>query len=353
MAHNISLIQIFVASPGDVQAERDVLGKIVEEINRNQGNSPRFWLRLRRWEQDVYPDLGRPQAVVNQQIGEYDIFIGIMWKRFGTPTGIAASGTEEEFNRAYEKYQQTQKPSIHFFFRTSSEQSPVTPEERDQLRKVKEFRLRVEQMGIVGRYANVEDFRSQARHLLNRKISERLNESSSGPATEKLPSNGVTKIPSASPPFTNIPMPEIQKPLTDLDRRNFLQEGFHYIRTYFQQAVQDLKSQHEIVDVNFQEDTDHSLIIEFFLQRQSRNRCHIWITDQLGTHTIAYAEGRGYGSLDGHTMNDFASVTENAGQLAFSLSGMDMFSSVKPGQHVNPEGLAEYFWRRATRPLGS
>jgi hypothetical protein len=32
------------------------------------------------WRTHVAPDMGRPQAVINAQIGDYDIFLGIMWK---------------------------------------------------------------------------------------------------------------------------------------------------------------------------------------------------------------------------------------------------------------------------------
>ena len=40
-----------------------------------------------------------PQQIINSQVSdEYDIFIGILWTRFGTPTERAGSGTEEEFS---------------------------------------------------------------------------------------------------------------------------------------------------------------------------------------------------------------------------------------------------------------
>ena len=38
------------------------------------------------------------QDVINRQLGEYDIFLGIMNTRFGSPTHRADSGTEEEFD---------------------------------------------------------------------------------------------------------------------------------------------------------------------------------------------------------------------------------------------------------------
>ena len=60
--------------------------------------------------------MGRPQGIINKQIGEYDIFIGMMWKRFGTPTGKAGSGTEEEFRLAYEYWETTKSVMILFYF---------------------------------------------------------------------------------------------------------------------------------------------------------------------------------------------------------------------------------------------
>lgn len=39
----------------------------------------------------------------------YDIFVGIMWRRFGTETKVAGSGTEEEFPIAYRSWEEQRK----------------------------------------------------------------------------------------------------------------------------------------------------------------------------------------------------------------------------------------------------
>ncbi len=94
----MSKINVFVASPGDVDLERDAVAKVVNEVNfalaiiaPEKDTS----LELKQWKTHVHPEMGRPQGVINKQIGSYDIFIGLMWKRFGTATGVANSGTEE------------------------------------------------------------------------------------------------------------------------------------------------------------------------------------------------------------------------------------------------------------------
>ena len=79
---------------------------IIDESNKillDSDSDIRFELVM--WETDTFPSIGKDaQSIINEQIGDdYDIFVGLMWTRFGTPTPRAGSGTEEEFNLALEK----------------------------------------------------------------------------------------------------------------------------------------------------------------------------------------------------------------------------------------------------------
>lgn len=164
-------IRIFVASPGEVQSERDQLAKVVEELNLTiSAIAPEkhIVLELVRWETHVHPGLGRDaQAVVNQQIGDYDIFVGILWKRMGTPTSIARSGTEEEFRRAYETWQKNKTLPVLFYFCQQLFPPPRTKEEIEQLGKVVDFRAELSNKGLVADYANHDEFADVIRpHLL-------------------------------------------------------------------------------------------------------------------------------------------------------------------------------------------
>jgi len=115
---DVKIFKAFVASPSETQNERDVAEKVVDEINQTLGDFHKFRIELLRWEKDTYPDFGADgQDVINRQIGlDYDIFIGVMWKRFGTPTNRAESGTEEEFERAYSKFKENGSLKIMFYF---------------------------------------------------------------------------------------------------------------------------------------------------------------------------------------------------------------------------------------------
>lgn len=98
-------LRVFVASPSDVAEERDVVSVVVAELRRILPQIRPVELEVIRWETHGWPDVGADaQDVINKEIGEYDIFVGVMWRRFGTPTKRGESGTAEEFDRAYKYF---------------------------------------------------------------------------------------------------------------------------------------------------------------------------------------------------------------------------------------------------------
>ncbi len=166
MTQEVTKVRLFVASPGDVLAERDVLAGVVSELNYTTGQKLDFVVELVRWETHCRPGAGRPQGVINDLVGPYDIFLGIMWNRFGTPTGEAESGTEEEFNLAYGEWEKNARPQILFYFC----QAPCTlrtQDELDQRSKVLKFQGSLREKSLVWEYPNRERFADTVRPHLN------------------------------------------------------------------------------------------------------------------------------------------------------------------------------------------
>ncbi len=120
----VKTLKIVVASPGDVQAERDLLEEVVEELNRGVAADRGLRLEVIRWETDAYPGFHPegPQGLIDPilRIEDSDILIGIFWKRFGTPTKDARSGAEHEIREAYEAWKPTQIDHRQQFFQESS-----------------------------------------------------------------------------------------------------------------------------------------------------------------------------------------------------------------------------------------
>lgn len=177
MPKQITTLSVFLASPSDVNSERLIVKNVIEELNQTVLKFSNLHFDLLNWENSTYPSFGEyPQDVINRQIGdEYDIFIGILWSRFGTPTDKAESGTLEEFERAYYRIKNNQNLEICLYFKTE----PVDPYKIDliQFQKVKEFRENLPKLGGYFWEFNNDTFEKSLRnHLI--KISQAWTEKS-------------------------------------------------------------------------------------------------------------------------------------------------------------------------------
>ena len=174
-------IRLFLSSPGDVPREREIVHEVADELNRIFS----AWrldltIDVLDWRTHVAPRLGnRAQQIINEDIGKYDVFVGIMWKRFGTPTGVAESGTEEEFRLALADLNKNGSPEIMFYF-SHAPYSPQEPKELDQWRKVLEFRAELEKLGLYWRYDSERQFEGDLRFHLFKYIRDKFGDRMTG-----------------------------------------------------------------------------------------------------------------------------------------------------------------------------
>jgi hypothetical protein len=163
-------LRVFVASPGDVSIERDHVTAVAAELNRGAAAEAGFVLDVVRWETHARPEMGRPQQLILDQIGEAELFVGIMWRRFGTPTGVAGSGTVEELEHALRGWRERGQPRVLCYFSRAPSEPPGTVEEARQLLAVTEFRERIDGQGLAWRYRSDAEFkdllREHLRHIL-------------------------------------------------------------------------------------------------------------------------------------------------------------------------------------------
>ncbi|MGE0684156.1 MAG: SUMF1/EgtB/PvdO family nonheme iron enzyme [Candidatus Binatia bacterium] len=186
-----------VASPGDVQAERKALFGVRDELNKGIGKELVVQIELFLWETDAHPGFHPegPQGLIDGLLPfhDCDVLIGIFWKRFGTPTHDAKSGTEHEFLQAYAARQQHKRPQIMVYF-NQKVATPQTPEEAIQWSQVLEFRRQFPKEGLWWPYKGKAQFADLVRKHLTRFILELPSPTPSRPK-HKAPS---TKRPTAS-----------------------------------------------------------------------------------------------------------------------------------------------------------
>jgi hypothetical protein len=131
------IFTVFLASPSDVETERGTAENVVDIVNKSVANRVGWHIDLRRWE-DMPPSFGRPQDSINPLVKECDLFIGLLWERWGQPTGIYSSGFEEEFELAKARRRSDGVPEIWLTFKDVDLSKMKDPGK--ELTKVIEFR---------------------------------------------------------------------------------------------------------------------------------------------------------------------------------------------------------------------
>jgi len=177
MPRNITKIRVFLASPGDTVDERNSASEIIEELNKIN-NSDSIEYELVKWETHAYSGIGKDaQDVINNQLNDdYDIYVGLMWQRFGSPTKRAASGTEEEFERALKIYK-TKARSIKILFYFN--QTPIAPSDIDieQIQKINQFKLQLKEHGVFfWDYSSLKQFEGLLRVQISKAAKELIDE---------------------------------------------------------------------------------------------------------------------------------------------------------------------------------
>jgi hypothetical protein len=143
------VIRIFVSSPSDLAEERQLLEELVRELNAAWSRELGLRFELVRWETDVLPGVAsEPQEVIEAAVGdEYDAFVGLLWKRFGTPTRGYGSGTAQEFERAFERSRVDPSLRLMVYFN----ETPVSPSDLDldELANIRAFRDGLGERGVL------------------------------------------------------------------------------------------------------------------------------------------------------------------------------------------------------------
>jgi tetratricopeptide (TPR) repeat protein len=168
-AQLVRVVRVVAVSPGDVRAERNRLEVVVDELNRGIARERGCRLSLWRWETDAHPGLHLegPQGLIDDAMGidDSDVVVGIFWKRFGTPTSDAGSGTEHELRRAWSAWQQRRRPQVMVYF-CDRKHLPRDTAEAAQLQQLLSFREALPNEQLWWRYVTVADFeRSVRQHL--------------------------------------------------------------------------------------------------------------------------------------------------------------------------------------------
>ena len=124
-------IRVLVSLPNDIKAERDLLDRVVEDINRNIAEPGSFVFQLFKGRATLSK---RHRIVSIASCPTATSYSRDLRTHFGTPTANYGSGTEQEFRAALERFDSEGKPWISFYFYSGPVQLR-SREEREQYDK--------------------------------------------------------------------------------------------------------------------------------------------------------------------------------------------------------------------------
>lgn len=159
MPENVKLFRVLLAAPSDVTEEHALVADVIADWNVQHGDSSYARVELMNWRTHAHPEAGkRPQALINRQFADRaDIVLAIFWRRLGSPTGKAASGTVEEIERARRR---GKRVMVYFSRRPGTGKEP--PDSREQAR-IERFRRRLGRNALYGTYNDVREFETVLR----------------------------------------------------------------------------------------------------------------------------------------------------------------------------------------------
>ena len=139
------IVRVFVSSPEDVRNERELLENLIRELNTVWIKDHGGYIDLVKWESLPYSsgisiDQATELAIDQLNNDDYDLFIGLLWRRFGARVRRIGAGTVDEFEQAYEQSYYNERPAMFYF-----KDAPIPPEllNSQEFAQVRRFRERL------------------------------------------------------------------------------------------------------------------------------------------------------------------------------------------------------------------
>ena len=171
MAYNSKVYRILIASPSDVEEEREIISKVIQEWNDLHSYNKKVVLLPLRWETHSAPQMGmRPQEVINKEVVDYcDMAVGVFWTRIGSPTGEYQSGTIEEIERVGKAGK-----IVMLYF--SNDKVDLESVDLEQYKKLKDFKTKSYPNGLIENYKSTLNFRDKFSKQLEIKLRQLISE---------------------------------------------------------------------------------------------------------------------------------------------------------------------------------
>lgn len=170
--NNKKIITVFISCPMDVDKEANIVyNKCIEYSELLMSSENKIMIKPFYWKKDIVSEIDVTRntlsVIMEQKRLKFegkneDIYIGIMWKRYGDNDKLEKgySPTEQEYRWALDKQEKTGSPFIQFYFKKSSIGFPSTNKELAEIAKVNTFceSIRIKNCGAFSPFKTKKEF---------------------------------------------------------------------------------------------------------------------------------------------------------------------------------------------------
>lgn len=181
MPTKATVYRALIASPSDVQEERNATKDVVMQWNAAHSRQHGVYIEPVLYETHVAKDLGdSPQNIISDQlIDDCDLVIGVFWSRIGTETDSEPGGAVEEIKTlAFEK----DRSAIVGF---SQRDIPHSQLDVEQYQAVESFKGECRERGLYFTYETLEEYKNQLSQELANTMNRVLERESETEFTKK------------------------------------------------------------------------------------------------------------------------------------------------------------------------
>lgn len=166
MSYSAKVYKVFIASPSDVQEERDVIRNVLAKWNAINSERLHVVLLPVGWETHAAPEAERvAQDYINEELlDKCDMLIGVFWTRVGTRTKNFDGGSIEEVYRNIG----SRKLTMLYF----SKKSIPSNADLNQLKNVRKLKETIKDSSFYYEYNDITDFELRLYDHLQIKIAE-------------------------------------------------------------------------------------------------------------------------------------------------------------------------------------
>ncbi len=139
----------------------------------------------------------------------------------------------------------------------------------------------------------------------------------------------------------------LRRQFTDRDRDLFRDESYAYIKSFFENSLEELGRRNPSIETRFEEIDARQFTTGIYMGGEMRALCKVWIDAERSSGGIAYAAGDS-GPMMG--INERLTVSDNGYSLLLKPLNI-AFHSQREDQGLTQEGGAELLWSLLLHPL--